>query len=615
MSKQQLDPRRAPLVEALLAHRRAQTASFHVPGHKSGQSLDAGAAPVLAEVMSIDFTELSGLDDLHHAEGVIREAQELAAACFGADETFFLIGGSTAGNLAMITTVCRPGDVLIVQRNAHKSVIHGLMLAGARAVFVQPELDEAHGIAGGVSVASMAQALAAYPEARALFVTSPTYYGAGADLQALAELAHNAGKLLLVDEAHGAHCGFHELLPPSALACGADAVVQSTHKMLTAMTMAAMLHVQGDRIDRDLLRQRLTMLQSSSPSYPLLASLDAARRQLHTGGRGWVDAGLQAAQELRVRLAEQPRFAEAAPPRGAAGFHTVDPFKVTVYDAAGVLTGPALREQLEARGCHAELADPRHVLLVFSPASRLADAERLYAALCDIAANADTPEAARRIRQSGPAGAKPAAVEVPQPSSAASLAAGCGSGAADQQTPPHPEEPARLETKRQLHERLPEAVGCGSASEIGPKTDQQTPPLPVALTLLEPDQQAERSPVAVGRDSQANTAEARAAARAASLTSHAASQPGPQPRAAELPPPVAFALPQAERTAAVPLAEAVGCRSAELVTPYPPGVPHWYPGEIITAETAEALRRMAELGIALHGTEFAKTGKLKIFLP
>jgi len=517
MSEQQLDRRRAPLLEALLAHRHAQTASFHVPGHKSGQGVDAEAAQVLASVMSMDFTELSGLDDLNHAEGVIREAQELAAACFGAEETFFLIGGSTVGNLAMITTVCQPGDVLIVQRNAHKSVIHGLMLAGARAVFVQPEVDEKHGIAGGVSATRMEQALAAYPEAKALFVTSPTYYGAGADLKALARLAHGAGKLLLVDEAHGAHLGFHEQLPPSALSCGADVVVQSTHKMLTAMTMAAMLHVQGERIDRGLLRQRLTMLQSSSPSYPLLASLDAARRQLHTGGRGWVDAGLQAAKALRVRLAGHPRFCEAALPVGAAGFHTVDPFKVTVYDAAGTLTGPALREQLEARGCHAELADPRHVLLVFSPASRLADAERLYAALCSIAAE---------------------------------------SGGGPESGPPEGNAAYRVA------EAAAEAPGDATAADA---------------PLVSPPSQT---------------------------------KPDSDPPSL----PVAFALPQTEPTAAVPLAEAVGRRSAELVTPYPPGVPHLYPSETITAQAAETLRRLVELGIVLHGTDYAKTGKLKIFL-
>ncbi|WP_158702797.1 aminotransferase class I/II-fold pyridoxal phosphate-dependent enzyme, partial [Paenibacillus faecalis] len=288
-----MDRERAPLIEALLTYKNKANISFHVPGHKNGKVYDGiQDAELFSEVMKIDVTEISGTDDLHHPEGVIREAQLLAADCFGAEESFFLVGGSTAGNLAMVLTVCsQPGDLILLQRNVHKSVLNGLMLAGARAVFLEPQIDEYSGLAVMPSQETVRAALAAYPEAKAVFVTSPNYYGMGSDLKELADLCHANEVPLLVDEAHGAHYGMHPDLPESALSCGADGVVQSTHKMLSAMTMGSMLHVQGRLLDRSLLRQRLAMVQSSSPSYPVMASLDLARRLLHAQGPGAFTAG------------------------------------------------------------------------------------------------------------------------------------------------------------------------------------------------------------------------------------------------------------------------------------------------------------------------------------
>ncbi|BCG56588.1 hypothetical protein PUR_00130 [Paenibacillus sp. URB8-2] len=242
----------APLYEMLECYKAEGKISFHVPGHKNGQAyrMDQSAG-FLDEVMTADITEISGSDDLHDPGGVILEAQRLAADCFGAEESFFLVGGSTAGNLALILTVCaEPGAVLLVQRNVHKSVIHGLMLAGARAVFLDPLLDESSGLAVAPAEETVRKALAAWPEAAGLLVTMPNYYGMGTDLAPLARACHDSGVPLLVDEAHGAHYGQHPELPAGALSCGADGVVQSTHKMLAAMTMGAMLHVQGPRLDR-----------------------------------------------------------------------------------------------------------------------------------------------------------------------------------------------------------------------------------------------------------------------------------------------------------------------------------------------------------------------------
>lgn len=376
---------KAPLYEALLRYKERQDASFHVPGHKNGMSYGEGdLGKELTQVMEIDVTEITGTDDLHHPEGVIREAQQHAAEVFGAEESFFLVGGSTAGNLALILSVCTaPGDVLLVQRNVHKSVIHGLMLANAHAVFLAPQHDAGSGLATIPSEATVREALRRYPGAKGLLVTHPNYYGMGTSLRPLAALCRASGVPLLVDEAHGAHYGLHPALPESALQAGADGVVQSTHKMLTSLTMGAMLHVQGGLLDRDLLRQRLAMVQSSSPSYPIMASLDLSRSRVQSQGQAFFEGGLSAAEKLRLGVQQLPRFGLLAP--GASGegsaYAIQDPFKAVLFDRTGRWSGYVLQEKLEEEGCVPEMSDDRYTVLALSPASTGEDVTRLLQAL------------------------------------------------------------------------------------------------------------------------------------------------------------------------------------------------------------------------------------------
>ncbi|MBC8081035.1 MAG: aminotransferase class I/II-fold pyridoxal phosphate-dependent enzyme [Gorillibacterium sp.] len=378
-----LKPETAPLLDALLRHKTSGAASFHVPGHKSGQGLDAYGDAFFRQIMAIDYTEITGLDDLHHPTGAIREAQELAADCFGADETYFLVGGSTAGNLALILSTCSAGELLIVQRNVHKSVLNGIALSGARAVFLPCRLDEGSGLAAGVTPEDVHAALTRYPEAKAVFLTNPNYYGMTDNLTQVAEIVHAHGKPLLVDEAHGAHFGFHPALPASALSCGADAVVQSTHKMLTAMTMGAMLHVKGQRLDQARIKGVLSTIQSSSPSYPILASLDLCRRQMHVSGQEFIEAGLAVVHELQSKSGEYQSLC-ILEHTFSSSYGTLDPFKIALNDKTGTLTGYALQERIEMRGCMVELADPQYALCLFSPASTLADANRLHQVLREI---------------------------------------------------------------------------------------------------------------------------------------------------------------------------------------------------------------------------------------
>ncbi len=400
--------------------KRADT-SFHVPGHKNGRMYAQTDSGPLGNAMKIDATEITGLDDLHHPEGVIREAQELAADYFGAEETHFLVGGSTVGNLALLLTVCTaPGDIILVQRNVHKSVIHGLMLARAQAVFLAPEIGGASGLATIPALQTVCEALRRYPGAKGVLITHPNYYGMGGELAALAEQCHAAGVPLLVDEAHGAHYGLAAELPPSALSQGADGVVQSTHKMLGALTMGAMLHVQGPLLDRPLLRQRLAMVQSSSPSYLVMASLDLCRGWLEREGRAAFAESLNAARKLkaalkqlkRIKMLDCTRQSENREQNGSSVFSrpasggnnkgdihpdhlhlhdmdnpvvhsytSQDPFKAVLYDGEGKWSGYRLQEQLERHGCVPEMSDERYTVLALGPGTRIEDIDHLLGVL------------------------------------------------------------------------------------------------------------------------------------------------------------------------------------------------------------------------------------------
>ncbi|RIX49302.1 aminotransferase class I/II-fold pyridoxal phosphate-dependent enzyme [Paenibacillus nanensis] len=385
----------APIYHALFEHAQRKSVSFHVPGHHHGEALLYALQQMglqsydllhhYAPIMELDLTELSSTDDLHHPEAAIKEAQQLAADCYGADETFFLVGGSTSGNLSLLLAVCDPGDLVIVQRNVHKSVLNGLALAGASAVFLAPEHEPITHLPVVPSIEQVEQALQKYPEAKAVFLTNPNYYGMGVTLEPYAEVCHRHGKPLLVDEAHGAHYGFHPQLPASAIRAGADGVVQSTHKTLPALTMGAMLHIRGGRIDRTKLKEALAMVQSSSPSFPIMASLDISRAIVGTLGPALYEHVLGAIRQFREWLAES-RLIIASPdiPLTSSRRMIYDPLRLILTDARGILTGYELQRELEALGCYTEMADPSFVLLVSGPHAGDSALPRLKEALLQI---------------------------------------------------------------------------------------------------------------------------------------------------------------------------------------------------------------------------------------
>ncbi|SNZ18304.1 lysine decarboxylase [Terribacillus aidingensis] len=343
-----------PLYDSLLQFAERKPISFHVPGHKHGALFQK--ENYFRRVACLDQTELSGLDDLHAPEGVIAKAQHLAASYFGAKHSRFLVGGSTVGNLAMILGAIQLNETVLVQRNCHKSILNGLELAGAKPVFLAPEYNEAKARYTHPTPHTVYKAIKMYPEAKAIILTYPDYYGTVFDLKSVIDAAHAANMPVLVDEAHGVHFGTAVSLPLSALQAGADVVVQSAHKMAPAFTMASYLHVNEESyVPVGTIDRYLRMLQSSSPSYLLLASLDTARKYLATCTEEDMNSLQAAVDNLRSLLAQSDCW-EVESPDG-------DWLKI-VLRVKPIYQPKQLAAELESHGIYPELVTDRHILLV-----------------------------------------------------------------------------------------------------------------------------------------------------------------------------------------------------------------------------------------------------------
>lgn len=258
------------IFDKLKAYSDSDYYAFHMPGHKRNLDLMDRTSPY-----RIDITEIDGFDDLHHAEGILRDAQERAARVYHADETHFLVNGSTVGILSAILGTTEKGDSILVARNCHKSVYHAIYLNELDPVYLYPKFDTEQGLSTEIDAADVQKALEEHPKIRAVMIVSPTYDGVVSDIEKIAEIVHAKGCPLIVDEAHGAHFGFDPYFPKSANIYGADLVINSLHKTLPALTQTALLHVNGDMVNRRKVKQYLDMLQTSSPSYVLMASIDA----------------------------------------------------------------------------------------------------------------------------------------------------------------------------------------------------------------------------------------------------------------------------------------------------------------------------------------------------
>lgn len=269
----------SPIYKSLNDYIEEKVYPFHMPGHKQGRLYN------IENLYEIDLTEIQGTDNLHNPKDVIKKAQILASKTFGSQNTYFLVNGSTVGLMASITAICNPGDELIVARNCHRSVYNGMVTTDVIPRYVIPEIINEYGIIGGINTNDIKNVLNKYPDVKGMVITSPTYEGFVSDIKKISNILHKKGKILIVDEAHGAHFKFHNDFPNTALELGADIVIQSIHKTLPAFTQSAMLHVKSDYVDTNKIQNALAMYESSSPSYILMAGLDCCRNYLDNKGK------------------------------------------------------------------------------------------------------------------------------------------------------------------------------------------------------------------------------------------------------------------------------------------------------------------------------------------
>ena len=367
------------LKDKLCAYSESGVYPFHMPGHKR----NTDSMPSW-KLWQMDVTEVEGTDNLHHAEGILKEAMERAARLFGADRSWFLVNGSTGGILSAIAAVVKPGDTVLVARNCHRSVYHAIFLNHLKAIYVQPEWIEEYHMAGGIEPQRIEELLKENPQVRAVILTSPTYEGIVSDIGRLSELAHERRIPLIVDEAHGAHfnqAGF----PVSAVRKGADIVIQSTHKTLPALTQTGLLHVNGTLVDRERLQELLAVYQTSSPSYVLMTSIDYALSFLERG-----QAAMTSYEKKLLQVREEiNRLTHIRIPGrelvGKNAVYDVDNSKLILSVCGKNLNGRQLYELLRTRyGLQCEMAMESYALAMTSVMDTEEGYERLLHALKEI---------------------------------------------------------------------------------------------------------------------------------------------------------------------------------------------------------------------------------------
>ena len=314
---------------------------FHMPGHKRNLDMLKSTVPY-----KIDITEIEGFDDLHHAEGILKEAQIRAARIYHADETHFLINGSTVGILSAIAGVTKKGDTILVARNCHKSVYHAIYMNELNPVYLYPGFNHCAQLNTEVSVDDVREALDKYPSIRAVVIVSPTYDGVVSDVEAIAEAVHEKGIPLIVDEAHGAHFCFSDYFPVSAAELGADIVIHSLHKTLPSMTQTALLHRCSERVDRNLLVRFLGIYQTSSPSYVLMASMDACMYKIEQDGQRMFAEYTENLERARKRLRKGSCIRLVEPGDPAMNVFDADRSKIILSTVHSTMNGRQLAEVL-----------------------------------------------------------------------------------------------------------------------------------------------------------------------------------------------------------------------------------------------------------------------------
>ena len=376
---------RAPIYEALERFKKMRVVPFDVPGHKRGRGNPELTELLGEKCVGMDVNSMKPLDNLCHPVSVIREAEKLAADAFGAAHAFLMVGGTTSAVQSMVMSVAKRGDKIILPRNVHRSVMGAMVLCGAIPVYVNPECDDRLGIPLGMKVSEVEKAILAHPDAKAVLVNNPTYYGICSDLKAIVALAHAHGMYCLADEAHGTHFYFAEGLPVSAMAAGADMAAVSMHKSGGSLTQSSLL-LTGPAMHEGYVRQIINLTQTTSASYLLLSSLDISRRNLALRGReafGGVVSLAEYAREEINHIGGYYAFSKELI-NGDSVFD-FDVTKLAVHTSdiglAGIEVYDLLRDEYDIQ---IEFGDLGNLLAYLSIGDRRRDVERLVSALSEI---------------------------------------------------------------------------------------------------------------------------------------------------------------------------------------------------------------------------------------
>ena len=390
-----LDQEQTPVAKALEEQRVNRLAHFDVPGHKGGRMNPALNDYFGAKLMQLDVNSMKPLDYLAHPVSVIKDAQALAAEVFGADNAFFIVNGTTAAVQTMIFASVQAGQKVILPRNVHRSAINALVVNGAIPVYVNPRVNPDLGIPLGMALADVEAAIAANPDAKAVLVNNPTYYGICSDLRSIVALAHAHNMLVLVDEAHGTHFYFSDKLPVSAMAAGADMAACSIHKTGGSLTQSSIL-LSRRPVDPDYIRQVINLTQTTSASYLLIASLDIARKNLYRNGRAMYEKTIAMADYARSEINDLGGYYAFGPELvnndSVCGFDTT---KLSIHTRNIGLAGIEVYDRLRDNyGIQIEFGDVGNILCILSSGDRPLDIERLISALAEI----------KRLHAKSPAG-------------------------------------------------------------------------------------------------------------------------------------------------------------------------------------------------------------------
>ena len=380
-----LDQNQAPIYEALVKLRKKRIVPFDVPGHKRGRGNPELVELLGEKCVGIDVNSMKPLDNLGHPISIIRDAEELAADAFGAAHAFLMIGGTTSSVQTMILSTCKAGDKIILPRNVHKSAINALVLCGAIPIYIEMSVDPKIGIALGLENDRVAKTIKDHPDAKAILINNPTYYGICSDLKGLTEMAHEAGMMVLVDEAHGAHLHFTDKLPLSAMDAGADMAAVSMHKSGGSLTQSSILLI-GDQMNPEYVRQIINLTQSTSASYLLMASLDISRRNLSLRGKESFEKVIELSEYARREInAIGGYYAYSKELIDGITVCDFDVTKLSVYTQGIGLTGIEVYDLLrDEYDIQIEFGDIGNILAYISIGDRIQDIERLVGALADI---------------------------------------------------------------------------------------------------------------------------------------------------------------------------------------------------------------------------------------